>query len=151
MALLYERSRVWRTIVHATKDPRVLALFFTSSIGGAALLAWGSQTATDSVAKKAREDLEDRQKRDYETARYSKHSKEALGQMFEHVRGDQAAPTGVSTGSTETEKPRIKLPGVAWHPKAVERDQRAAAKKAATAAATQPSASSSSNPGHKST
>lgn len=129
MALLYERSRTWRAIVRATQNRFVLAGFFGVTVGGASLIAWSSQKATDVVAEETRKDMEQLKRKDIETARYAKHSKAALGKMFNSVRGiEEEAPA-------EGAPPAMKLPPIQWHPGAVEREKKAKATAAAAAAA----------------
>jgi hypothetical protein len=120
MALLYEKSVLWRRLVHATRDRRALAVYVAASVAGASALAWGVQAVTDGGSRRTFVEMEKVKKRDSETARYAKHSKEALGIMIDTVK-DGGRDEEKSTGG----KQRISLPGVAWHPKAVEREQRA--------------------------
>jgi hypothetical protein len=124
MALLYERSRLWRRIVAATKDPRILLVFAGSTVVGGTLLAWASQSVTDSSSSDTKKELERLKKRDKETARYAKHSKEALATLFEQVQsGRDSASARIVEESREAGKPAIKFPGIAWHPKAAKREQ----------------------------
>jgi hypothetical protein len=120
MALLYEKSVLWRRLVHATKDRRVLAVYMAASVAGASALAWGLQAVTDGGSRRTVVEMEKIKKRDSETARYAKHSKEALGIMIDTVKDG-----GHDEAKSTEGKQRLSLPGVAWHPKAVERDQRA--------------------------
>lgn len=113
--------------MRATTNPLVLAAFFGASVGGASLVAWGSQAVTDAAAAETRKDLEDLKRRDFETARYARHSKAALGQMFDSVRGAEA-DEAVGDGRAV-----MKLPPIQWHPGAIAREERA--KLAASAAA----------------
>lgn len=131
MALLYERSRTWRAIVRATQNPVILAGFFGATVAGASLIAWGSQMATDAAAEETKKEMEHLKRKDIETARYARHSKVALGKMFNSVRGiEEEAPA-------KDAPPSMKLPPIQWHPGAVEREKKAfaKAKAAATAAA----------------
>jgi hypothetical protein len=135
MALLYEKSVLWRRLVQATKDPRTMLLFMGMSTAGAAGIAWVCQAATDGATQETTKAMEKLKKKDYETARYASHSKVALGTMIDSYKKDGAAEQG---GENTDGKKRIQLPGIAWHPKAVERDQReqksrAAAKSKTTA------------------
>lgn len=128
MALLYERSRTWRAIVRATQNPAILAAFFGVSVGGASLVAWGSQKVTDAAAEETKNELEQLKRRDMETARYAKHSKAALGKMFKSVRGVE------EESKPDDGRPVMKLPPIQWHPGAVEREKKAKAAASANAA-----------------
>jgi hypothetical protein len=118
MALLYERSRVWRVIVQATKDPRILFVFAGSTVLAASAFAWGARSLTESSAKDTHQELEKLRGRDKETARYAKHSKEALATLFEQVHPNRDRESArILDESRKAGKPPIKLPGVAWHPR----------------------------------
>lgn len=135
MALLYERSRTWRALVRATQNPWILAGFFGVSVGGASIIAWSSQKATDAVAEETKKEMEQLKRKDIETARYAKHSKVALGKMFDSVRGiEEEAPA-------KGAPPAMRLPPIQWHPGAVEREKKAEAAAAAAAAASATAAS----------
>lgn len=119
MALLWEHSRTWRAIVRATRNPYVLGGFFVASVSGATAIAWGSQAATDSVAKDTLKELEEFKTRDFETARYAQHSKAALGKMFDGVRGIERNEKEENNG-----RPVMRLPPIQWHPGAIEREKK---------------------------
>jgi hypothetical protein len=85
------------------------------------LVGWCSQIATDAAAEDTKKELELLKKRDMETERYAKHSKAALGKMFDSVRGIE------SNDDSEGGRPAMKLPPIQWHPRAVEREKEAKA------------------------
>lgn len=121
MALLWEHSRTWRSLVRATRNPYILTAFVLTSAGGATALAWGSQAATDAVADGNLQELQEYKSRDFETARYAAHSKAALAELLDGARGGGGAPR--EAGAKPAAK--LKLPPVQWHPGAVEREERA--------------------------
>ena len=115
MAYLYETA-TWRSIVRATRDPKMLAIFSVVTTGGAYLIAKGSQVLTDPMAEERKAELEKKLKRDYESARYANHSKRALGVMFDSIQNKPQK-------EEVDEMRRIKLPGVMWHPKVAKKDK----------------------------
>ena len=131
MALLYEKSAVWRAIVHATRNPRVLTLFAVVTVGGAYVVAKASRSVTDKYTEETEAQMKDVVKRDKEAARYAAHSKKALAAMFDNIK--QRRGVEVDSEAPHNKNP-IKLPGLAWHPMAVKRDREA--KEAAMASTT---------------
>ncbi len=124
MALLYEKSRLWRALVHATRDPKILALCTVVATGGCTAIAFGLQSLTDQYSEKTAEEMREKVKKDRESRRYADHSKRALDIVLKNAVGEEATP----------HKYPMKLPGVHWHPavddkakSGMERTQRAKA------------------------
>lgn len=134
MALLYERSAVWRTIVAATRDPRLMLVFSVVTAGGAYGIARGSKAVTDVAAEEVKDDLETSMRRDREAARYAEHSKKALATMFDSFRRGRGEQVADDPGAAHNKHP-IKLPGVMWHPKVAQRERELAKEKSAAAMA----------------
>lgn len=120
MALLYEYSALWRAIVSATRDPRVLALFTISAVAGSCALGKGSQMATSHAAEQTKVEMENKLCKDSEAARYASHSKNALAVMLDNVK-PQGAGAALDTNA-KYKKNIIKLPGVMWHPKVAQKE-----------------------------
>lgn len=117
MAMLYERSALWRAIVHATRRPRIMILFSCTMCASAYALAAGAKTITDQAAESTKSEMEERIVKDREAKRYAQHSKNALAVMLREAGREDV--TQEKAGEHE-----IKLPGVAWHPKAEDRGKR---------------------------
>lgn len=106
--MLYERSAIWRAIVHVTKDPKVMAMFAIGTTGAFTAVAWGLQALTDRQSEKASEEIRAKLKKDGESRRYADHSKRALDEVLSAAVGNEPAP----------QKYPMKVPGVHWHPAA---------------------------------
>lgn len=120
MAYLYETA-TWRAIVRATRDPKILLAFTVATVGGGYMIAKGSQIATDRASEQTKEEIEQQLKKDWEAARYARHSKNALAVMFENVRKDSDAEV-----DSKYKNYPVKVPGVMWHPKVAEQERRKA-------------------------
>lgn len=121
---LLHRSALWRAIVIATRDRRILTAFVVTTVAGSYALGMGSQVFTNEFAKETKEDLEKKLRRDREAARYASHSKNALAVLFESAqRDDMKRNDGEGDPDAKYKKYDIKLPGVVWHPKVVEREK----------------------------
>lgn len=131
MALLYERSAIWRAIVSATRDPRILALFTMTSVAGGYVVAKCSQKATSGASEQTKVEMEGILRKDAEAARYASHSKNALAIMLDNVK-PQSADNTIDSNAKYKKNP-IKLPGVMWHPKIAEREREQAALKSKNA------------------
>jgi hypothetical protein len=96
-----------------------MVVFASTTVLAASGFAWVAQSLTESSATDTHQELETLRSRDTETARYAKHSKEALATLFEQVQpnGDSESARLLDE-SRKAGKPPIKLPGVAWHPRA---------------------------------
>lgn len=127
MALLYERSALWRAIVSATRDPRILVLFTVTTAAGGYALGKGSEMATAGASEKVKDDMEKKLRKDVEAARYANHSKNALAVMFDSLK--PAETDTANDPNAKYKKHPIKLPGVMWHPKVAQKDKENAAKK----------------------
>lgn len=105
-----------------------MALFTVTTVGGAYAIGRGSQTITKQASEQTKEDIEKKLRRDVEAARYASHSKNALALLFEEFQSEEDKE---NDPNAKYKKHQIKLPGVVWHPKAVqrekEREKRAAA------------------------
>lgn len=125
MAYLYE-TVTWRAIVRATRDPKIMMMFAIGSTGSAYLVAKATQLITDPIAEETKSKLEKTIEKDYESARYARHSKNALAVLIDSYKSGDDAQSPVKA------KHNIKLPGVMWHPKIAkqEREQLLAAEKA---------------------
>ena len=119
MALFYERSAVWRAIVHATRDPRVLIGVTAFTVTGGWFLGKGAQLATSNSSEKTEEEIKESFKKDWEAARYAQHSKNALAVMFDSLQKSDASPSD----NEKYKKNPIKLPGVMWHPSIQKREK----------------------------
>lgn len=124
MAYLYEKSRVWRAIVHATKDRRILVAFTVVCTGAFGGMAYVSQSLTDYASASKEEEVRDLIRGDREATRYAEHSKRALEIVLANATG-RPAPD---------HKHPMKMPQVAWHPAAVRRDTATVEAKEKTAA-----------------
>lgn len=133
MALLYEKSATWRWLVHQSKQSPlhmlavsggILAAFYGLGQGVYAL----QQYYAGDGEERAREFRAEMQ-RDREAQRYAAHSRRALASMFAQLRNDkgngssanEARGRGSAAEGEEEEREeqeRVKLPGVAWHPRA---------------------------------
>lgn len=128
MALLYERSAVWRAIVSATRNPRVLMVFTVTTATAGCAIGKLSEMATAGASEKTKDDMERKVQKDAETARYASHSKNALAVMFENIKPGHEA----DDVNAKYKKNPIKLPGVMWHPAVAKKELEA--KKAKDAA-----------------
>lgn len=108
----------------ATRDPRILAAFIVTTVGGSYALGKSIEMFTNESAEETKEDLEKKLRRDREAARYASHSKNALAVLFESVRRDDAkGGDGDGDPDAKYKIHDIKLPGVLWHPKVMEREK----------------------------
>lgn len=77
--------------------------------------------ATDKVSEQTKEEIEHKLKKDWEAARYARHSKNALAVMFDNVRKDSDPDVNAKYKNYP-----VKVPGVMWHPKVAEQEKRKA-------------------------
>ena len=124
---------MWRAIVSATRNPRVLILFTVTTTAVGYAIGKVSEIATSAASEKTKDDMEQKVRKDFETARYASHSKNALAVMFDSIKPENAH--GEDNVNAKHKKHPIKLPGVMWHPAVAKREE--AAKIAREAAATE--------------
>ncbi|KAK4536268.1 hypothetical protein CDCA_CDCA08G2293 [Cyanidium caldarium] len=122
MSLLYGKSALWRWLVYQTTlSPwRALAVsgsFLAVGLGtGWALLGANERFGGGGAAAR---DAELRRKlaRDPEAQRYAQHSKDALAAIFAQVQSPSNTPS-LPRDATHTSAQPLRIPGVAWHPRA---------------------------------
>lgn len=117
MAYLYAYSAVWRSIVDATRNPKIMALFATATTAGVVLLWRGSEELTRSAMATTKEEMKKKVENDQEMKRYAETSERALAALFAQIGQGQKE-------NAEHLKHEFKLPGVEWHPKAELRDHK---------------------------
>lgn len=113
--------------MHVTKDGRMLFLITTAGIAASWAVSEGFQAFTAQASEQTRKEMEELKKRDPEVRRYAEHSKRALQSLFDTVQRDasnSATNRAADNSATSFDNQPVKIPQVAWHPKAVSRDQK---------------------------
>lgn len=127
MALLYEKSALWRAIVSGTRNPRIMLTFVAVTTAGGYAVGKATQMATSTSSEASKQQIENVIKKDKESARYASHSKNALAVMFDSIKPESDDST--DDPNAKYKKNQLKLPGVMWHPKLMEKDKLASAQK----------------------
>lgn len=97
-----------------------MAAFVVTTTVGAYAAAKGTELITGPASEQTKKEMERTVKKDYEAGRYARHSKQALAVMFDSLKNE-----GEKESSDASGKPKIKLPGVMWHPKVAKREKEA--------------------------
>lgn len=117
MAYLYQSSALFRAIVHASRDPRVMAVVAVSVTGGCWLVGQSAQEVTSTWAEEVEDEMKKKVEEDSEAHRTSQVGKVALATLFQSVgRGTEE--------NRQYLKQEIKLPPVQWHPAADDNKQK---------------------------
>lgn len=115
MAYLFAYSAAWRSLVNATRNPKIMGVFIFGTTG-AFVLAWrGSELATQNSMRTTEAELIERGKTDDEVQRLANNSERALAAMFDQFGKGRDEEKNKKLLS---EQQRLKVPGVEWHPKA---------------------------------
>mmetsp|Transcript_34786 Transcript_34786/g.85130 ORF Transcript_34786/g.85130 Transcript_34786/m.85130 type:complete len:150 (-) Transcript_34786:46-495(-) len=147
LALLYERSALWRWVVLNSKgNPLFTAVFSVVTCAGFYGLGKGTMWLSN-TAQPSREEMELQVKKDPHAEWYAGHSREAMRALIEQTKSEKA-DIGSSTNLPKSALDRsvvptgVKIPGVAWHP--------AVGKKQAETPKSTPSASTPADPRRRS-
>lgn len=117
MAYLYQSSALFRALVSASRDPRVMAAIVVSVTGGCWLAGRSAQGVTSSWSEELEDELKKKMSEDKEALRNSQIGKAALAQLFESV----------GKGKEENRQylnKEIKVPPIEWHPAATSGKQK---------------------------
>ncbi|EME31104.1 hypothetical protein Gasu2_65120 [Galdieria sulphuraria] len=117
MSDLLWQFKWWRYIVSVTKgNPKVMTAVSISCIGTFVGLAWLAQTSTEKL-KTPLTELKETSITPRERQRYAKAGQEAFASLVLSQLGpEKMSPEHV-------EKATVPLPPIAWHPKAIQREE----------------------------